>query len=292
MTLNGEDKMNQSITIRVMHSLPGRVRLRLSLSPVSADDMIKTVKDHPGISEITFNGYSKSVLLKYDPDETSQEELIIRVAVFISLEHDLQPVRVYSDTKMLEMSESAFVSGFLILISLVSRIIPQTAAFRNLLDWIAGLGTAYSIFDHGYDEFKERGNFDPEVLSVIYLLTSFSQGKFLPSTLFTWIATFGRHLIRYTSKNVEIQPQPLPGSSKTTPQYEIVITPINRLPGRKMLFNFLPMLIMNAAMDNRKSIEGTLMDEMRKVSRDHGEVLEGFGKFKNGIPIRMQYSKN
>lgn len=284
--------MNDAITIRVVHSLPGRVRLRLSLPPLAADEMVKTVKDHPGISRISFNPHTRSVLLQYDLNETSQEELIIRVAVYISQENDLQPVRVFSEAKALEMSESAFFSGFLILASLAGRLIPQTAAFRSVLDWTAGIGTAYSIFDHGYEEFRERGNFDPEVLSVIYLLSSFSQGKFLPATLFTWIATFGRHLVRYSSKNVQIQPQHIEGSPENKPQYEIVITPINRLPGRKMLFNFLPMLIMNAAMGNRESIEGTLMDEMRKVSQDHGDVLEGFGKFKNGMPVRMQYSRN
>ncbi len=284
--------MTEDMKIKVIHSLPGRVRIRLNIFPKSVADMKRTVKNHVGISEINFNPYSKSMLLKYDPEETSQEELMIRVAVYISMENDLQPVRVFSDTKVLEMSESAFLSGFLILVSLVSRIIPQSAGFRNILDWIAGIGTAYSIFDHGYDEFKERGHFDPEVLSVIYLLSSFAQGKFLPAALFTWVATFGRHLVRYSSKNVEIQPRLVVDSPKNKPQYEVVVNPISQLPGRKMLFNILPVLIMNAAVGNRGNIAGTLMDEIRKVSLDHGEVLEGFGKLKNGMPIRIKYNKN
>ncbi len=283
---------NKHIIIRIIHTLKGRVRLRVNISPKSSEEMIDTVKSHPGIYEINFNKHTKSVLIKFDPAETSQEELIIRVAVFISLENGLIPARVYSDIKDLEMSDSAFLSGFLIFVSLFSRIIPGAAGFRNALDWIAGLGTAYSIIDHGYDEYKERGNFDPEVLSVIYLLTSFSQGKFLPSTLFTWIASFGRHLVRYSSKNVEIKPIRVSSSSKDKPQYEVVVTPINHLPGKKMLFNFLPKLIMNAALVNRGNIEGTLIDEIRKVSSDHGEVLEGFGKFNNGIPIRLLDNKN
>jgi len=284
--------MANTLKVKVVHSLPGRVRLRLSVLPDDAGKMIKTVKNHPGIENIGFSQVTRSVLLRYNPAETSQEELIIRVAVFISLENELQPVQVFSDTGVSEVSDTAFLSGFLILVSLASRIVPQLATWRNMFDWIAGVGTAYSIFDHGYEEFRERGNFDPEVLSVIYLLTSFSQGKFLPATLFTWIATYGRHLIRYSAQNVEIHPRRIADSPKNKPQYEVVIDPINKLPGKKMLFRFLPMLIMNAAMGDKGRIAGTMMDEIRKVSQDHGEVLEGFGKFRNGIPIRLHYSKN
>jgi hypothetical protein len=254
--------------------------------------MIRTVKNHPGIQQIQFNPHTNSILINFDNHETSQEELIIRVAVFISLENEFSPVQVFSDIKLSEMSDSAFLSGFLILISLAGRVLPQLSTFRSMIDWIAGMGTAYSIFDHGYKEFRERGNFDPEVLSVLYLLSSFSQGKFLPATFLTWIATYGRHLVRYSAQNVEIQPRRVESASKDKHQYEVASEPISRLPGQRMLFRFLPLLIMNAAMGDRGRIEGTLMDEMRKVSVDHGEILEGFGKFKNGIPIRMQYSKN
>ncbi len=284
--------MNQDIILRVVHSLPGRVRLRMNILPVSPQNMIKTVKDHPGISEITFNPHTRSVLIKFEPGMTSQEELIIRLAVFLSLEKEFTPVRVLSESHAKEMSESAFISGFLILISLFGRVLPQAKAYQQLLSWLAGGATAYSIFDHGYKEFKERGNFDPEVLSVIYLLTSFSQGRFFTATLFAWIATFGRHLIRYSSENVEIKPQPVQTSQKDKAQYKVVINPLNQLPGRKLFFNFLPMVIMNIATGNRGAIEGTLMDEMRKVSADHDQILEGFGKFKNGMPVQIQYQRS
>ena len=59
-----------------------------------------------------------------------------------------------------------------------------------------------------------------------------------------------------------------------------------------MIFRFLPMIIMNLAMGDAGQIQGTLMEEIRKVSTDHGDVLEGFGKFKDGIPIRLKYSRN
>ncbi len=284
--------MRTELSIRVIHSLPGRLRLRMTVPPRSTRDMIATVRKHPGIHTLSFNPHTRSVLVTYDPAETSQEELIIRLAVYISQEHDLNPVRVFSNINTLEVSQSAFVSGFLILVALFSRVIPRLGNIRNTLDWISGIGTAYSIFNHGYDEYKKRGNFDPEVLSVVYLLSSFSQGKFLPATLFTWIATFGRHLVRFGSQNVEIQPRQTGDASGDKPQYEVAINPINQLPGGKNIFRLLPMMIMRVAVADQGRIEHTLMEEIRQVSKEHGEVLEGFGTFKNGIPIRMHYGQS
>jgi len=284
--------MTDKLSIKVIHSLPGRVRLKLSITPKNINELYKTVKAHPGIYEVKFSSYTNTLLVKFDQVETSQEELIIRVAVFISLENDYQPVQAYSDTEVSEISNSGFLAGFLIGISVLSRVLPQITRFRSYVDWAAGLGTAYAIVSHGYDEFKERGNFDPEVLSVIYLLTSFSQGKFLPATILTWITAFGRHLIKYSSKNVEIHPQQVIDSGSDKTHYEVVIHPINKLPGKKMISRFLPMIIMNLAAGDPGRIQGTLMEEMRKVSTDHGDILEGFGKFKNGIPIRIQYGRN
>ena len=286
------NKLNDNIFIQVIHSLPGRVRVKLSKSPASAEEMIEMVKSHPGIFEIGFNPISQTTLIKFDTSETTQEELCIRIAVFLSLENELNPVRVYSDTEMIEISDSAFLSGFLIFLSLGARMLPQTRGITNILDWIAGIGTAYSIVEHGYEEFKEKGSYDPEVLSVIYLLTSFSQGKLLSANIISWIATYGRHFARFTSKNVEIKPRLIPSENGQDKQYEVIINPLNSVPQRKMLFKFLPMVIMNAASGGKTSIEGTLFDEIRKVATDHGDVLEGFGKFKDGIPIRIQYNKN
>jgi hypothetical protein len=106
------------------------------------------------------------------------------------------------------------------------------------------------------------------------------------------VATFGRHLVEMPSKNVEILPKRV-GTNKKNDQYEVVIKPINRLPGKQMLFKFLPTLIMQTSMgDSARVLQGTLLDEIKKVSSDHGEVLEGFGQLQNGMPIRIQYTSS
>jgi hypothetical protein len=254
--------------------------------------MEKTVSSHPGIHEVKISHITQSMLLRFDPQTISQEELIIRAAVYLSLENDFTPIRIYSDIEVRELSNMSFLSGFLIISALGIKMFKRFSRIQPMLEWIAGISTAYSILDHGHRELKERGNFDPEVLSVLYLLMAFVQGNHLPASLFTWAATFGRHLLELPSKNVEIFPKKVGGDKKNM-QYEVVIKPINRLPGKQMLFKFLPALIMQTSMgDGARVLQGTLLDEIKKVSHDHGEVLEGFGQLQNGMPIRIQYSSS
>jgi len=276
--------------LRIIHQLPGRVRLKLDILPKDPSQMEKIVKGHPGIQEIRLSPLTKSLLLKFEPETITQEELIIRVAVYLALENNFSSVRVFSDVEVREMSNMAFMSGFFIVFALGGKLFRRFMRVQNVLDWTAGISTAISIFDHAHGELKERGNFDPEVLSIVYLLSAFMQGNLLPAALFTWIATFGRHLLEMPAKNVEISPREIQTKSGKKSQYEVVIKPINQLPGKQMLFKLLPAVIMQTSMgDSARVLQGTLLDEIKKVSHDHGDVLEGFGQLQNGMPIRIQY---
>jgi len=284
--------MQKTPQLRIVHQLPGRIRLKMNILPQDSSKMEKTVSSHPGIIEVKISSHTRSLLLRYESEIISQEELIIRAAVFLSLENNFCPVRIYSDIEVKELSNMAFLSGFFIVGALGIKLFRRFSRIHQLLDWIAGVSTAYSILDHGHRELKERGNFDPEVLSVVYLLMAFIQGNHLPASLFTWVGTFGRQLLEMPSKNVEILPKRI-GKNRKNEQYEVVIKPINRLPGKQMLFKFLPTLIMQTSMgDSARILQGTLLDEIKKVSKDHGEVLEGFGQLQNGMPIRIQYTSS
>jgi hypothetical protein len=277
---------------RIVHQIPGRIRIKMNILPKDNQKMEKTVRRHPGILEVKITPITRSLLLRFESETISQEELIIRAAVYLSLENDFSPVKIYSDIEVKELSNMAFLSGFFVVSALGIKLFKRFNKIHSMLDWIAGISTAYSILDHGHRELKERGNFDPEVLSVLYLLMAFVQGNHISASLFTWVATFGRHLLELPSKNVEIWPKKV-GSSKNSMQYEVIVKPINRLPGKQVLFKFLPALIMQTSMgDGARALQGTLLNEIKKVSNDHGEVLEGFGQFQNGMPIRIQYTNS
>lgn len=274
--------------IRLIHCLPGRLRVRLSVAPVQPDDMERAVQSHPGIHAVRYTAPTRTMLLSFDPAQTSQEELLVRMAVYLSLEHDQLPVRVYADVDMHDISATALFAGFLITAALGSRVVPRLASARTALDWAAGAGTAYSILDHAYGELRERDSFDPEVLSIIYLMTAFSQGRIVSAALFSWIATFGRHLLHYSSMNIEIRAVQKETDPAEQPAYEVLVNPLRQLPRRLGFLRLLPALIMHAAAGDAANIQGTLLDQVRRMTSNHGDVIEGFDQVKQGMPIRFQ----
>lgn len=49
--------------------------------------------------------------------------------------------------------------------------------------------------EHGYQELHARGSFDPEVMSVVYLINSIGKTNGMQASALAWALTFGRHLI-------------------------------------------------------------------------------------------------
>ena len=49
--------------------------------------------------------------------------------------------------------------------------------------------------EHGYQELHTRGSFDPEVMSVVYLINSIGKTNGMQASALAWALTFGRHLI-------------------------------------------------------------------------------------------------
>ena len=51
------------------------------------------------------------------------------------------------------------------------------------------------MVEHAYQELRVRGSFDPEVMSVVYLINSVGKPGAGRASLLAWIITFGRHLV-------------------------------------------------------------------------------------------------
>ena len=115
--------MEKTPQLRIVHQLPGRVRIKLDLLPKSGSQMEKIVKGHPGILEVRVSPITKSLLLKFEPEVITQEELIIRIAVLSCFENNFTPIRVYSDVEVREMSNMAFMSGFFIVCALGGKVV-------------------------------------------------------------------------------------------------------------------------------------------------------------------------
>ena len=83
--------------VTVVHSLPGRVRARLSVGPRDVQRMLSGIREHPGMESISFSPITRSILARFNPHEISQEEIVLRIAFHLSLDCGSAPVRLLAE---------------------------------------------------------------------------------------------------------------------------------------------------------------------------------------------------
>jgi hypothetical protein len=274
--------------VTVVHSLPGRVRSRLSVAPRDVQRMLAGVREHPGMESISFSPITKSILARFNPHEISQQEIVLRIAFHLSLDYDSAPVRLLAEPEQrLVLGGSATASAALLAMSLAMHGLLRAKGSPTRWDWLAGLSTAWAVVDHASEELQERGRFDPEVLSLAYLITAFVRGNFLTASVVTWLASFGRHLIAIAPTGVQVQPVEVRGRGNGQACYEVMIGPDVDAPERVRILSALQGLLKYAMTGGGSHGFRSLLEELRDISKVHGEVLEGFGRMPQGIPIRF-----
>jgi hypothetical protein len=250
--------------------------------------MLAGVREHPGMESISFAPLTRSILARFHPHEISQEEIVLRIAFHLSLDYDALPVRLLAEPEQRPaLGSSAAVSAVSLALSLVMRGLKIAKRSPNGWDWVAGLGTGWAVIDHAWKELRERGTFDPEVLSLAYLVTAFVRGNLLTASVVTWLASFGRHLVALPPTGVQVRPVEVRGRGNGVGSYEVIIGPDVDAPERIRILSALQGLLKYAITGGGAHPFRTLLEELRDVSKVHGEVLEGFGRMPQGIPIRF-----
>jgi hypothetical protein len=262
----------QQPAVTIEHELPGRLRLRLSHVLRQPERMRRLVAEHAGVGEVQYTAVSRSVLVRYDSKHISVEEIVIRIATGLSLE---------------QLTDSAFYSGVVLLAALALRLLGRSPATSATLDRIASFTTAGAALHHGWTDYRLRGNFDPEVLTVTYLLTAMLGGNALPAAIFTWVSTFGRHLVRLPAQGVEIRPAQI-GRDSRSPQFEVVVAPDRTPPDKATFFGMIPTMLFQAVTGGTPGQHMSLIEDIRRVAKMHDQVLEGVSGFQRGIPLRIR----
>jgi hypothetical protein len=274
--------------VTVVHSLPGRVRARLSVAPGDVPRMLAGVREHPGVESISFSPITRSILARFNPHEIRQEEIVLRIAFHLSLDCDSAPVRLLAEPEQRPvLGGSAVVSAAALACSLLMHGLKQASGLPTRWDWLAGLSTAWAVVDHASKDLRERGTFDPEVLSLAYLVTAMVRGNFLTASVVTWLASFGRHLVAIPPTGVQVRPVEVRGRENGQSRYEVMIGPDVDAPERVRIVSALQGVLKYAMTGGGAHGFRSLLEELRDVSKVHGEVLEGFGRMRQGIPIRF-----
>jgi hypothetical protein len=277
-------------SLTVLHCLPGRVRMRLSQPPADPEALIGFVGEHAGMGPIAYTARTGSLLVRFDPHAVTSEEITLRTAFRYAIDLGNRPVRLLAAPEQVTLQNSAVISGIAVLTALALRWLNPPKKGPRAIEWIAGLGTAVSVLEHGWRELRGRGYFDPEVLALAYLAAALVRGNVLKPSLVTWTATFGRHLVEAPSTGVLVEPVALPADEGRETRYELVVGPDVEARDRLRL-GIVGMLnsVLRYAMTGggAHGLRG-FWEELRDLSRVHGEVLEGSGRQREGIPIRFR----
>jgi hypothetical protein len=274
--------------VTVVHSLPGRIRVRFSEPPADPDQLAAAIREHPGMGRIDYTQMTRSLLVRFDPHAISQEEIALRIAFQFSLDQRGRAVRLLAAPEHEVLQSSAVLSAMGLAAAFGMRWLKPAAKIPTPLDWAAGLGTACSIVDHAWKEVRQRGYFDPEVLALAYLVPALVRGNFLKASVVTWLSTFGRHLIEVPATGVEVSPREIAATEHQAARLELVVSPDTETPEQTRILGALQGLLKYAMTGGGAHGVDSLWEEIRNVSRIHGEMLEGYGRMGAGIPIRFR----
>jgi len=272
--------------VTMIHALPGRVRVRFSAPPKDPDRLVAAVREHEGMLSIGYTPVTRSVLVRHDPREIVREEVVLRIATAWAIDLGGPPVRVLAQPERRDFSNLAILSAGLIGASLLLKLSRGTNT-ALLLERAAGTCTAAAVAEHAWRDVREEGHIHPEVLSIGYLISAFMRGNFLKASLITWFTTFGRHLLDAPRRGVVVTPVPIGDGEGDEPRYEVRVGPDMDLPERERIVGSIQALLKFAITGGAAHGERNLVDELRDVSRIHGEVVEGLGQARHGMPLKF-----
>lgn len=245
--------------IVIIHRLPNRIRMRLSLPIRDEGDFYSMLNEQGGIQQFQYNPVIKSLLVTFNHVEMDTEEVLIRTAIAYSRQYDMAPVRLYSDRPVKQITPMAYYSlGSIALMGLVASTgMLLNSTLREVLKWTMVGTTIGAVMEHAYDEISERGAFDPEVVSVMYLINSINKGNLLSASAISWIATFGRHLVQLSYEGAVIRVKEIKDSSRPGQYYDVTVYENTDQAGKlKFLKRFLSKFIENQHGGTRTAIAG------------------------------------
>lgn len=270
----------------VVHKIPGRIRMRLKRPPRSQNEFIYNIKRHNGIVIVEYTPITKSLLVYYNPSVVSSAEIIVRVGIALSLEYDNDKV----DLARIEKGQPLTTMDYYAASSLIGALISKSFLFSQqgikLIEYNAGMSTLAAVLRHAWIEVKKEGIYDPEVISVVYLVNSMLKGNFIGASIITWIATFGRHLLAPMEEHCVLEATEFI-DDEDKPYVDVIVrhpnpNQINASPLKLLVIGFGKIVGLN---HNKNKL--TIFEQIQQMSRRHGNVLEGVGRITTPVYMRL-----
>lgn len=266
----------------IVHELPGRLRLRLGRPPRNIEDMVASVRRHEGIGHVVFSPVTRSLLVRYNPALVNAVEILVRVAIFLSLHFENASVSISHALPSHNLRAIDYYAGSSLVVAALGRA--AAGPWAKVLEYHAGAATVVSVFNHAWQEVADEGVYHPEVISVMYLINSMLRGNMLTATAITWAATFGRHLLEATDEHCRLQAAAVDDDGSEA-YIDVMVKPM-RPPQAN------PLKLVVAAMGSFIGLEqpggeNNIMRRIANMSANHGNVLEGMGRTPQRVYMRL-----
>lgn len=215
--------MNQP-TIVLVHRLTNRVRFKLSHPLRDKKETKEFLIEYEGINKFEYNEITRSILVEFNEYKVELNEVIMRLSISYSKQYDKMPINVFILKKKKNTSLVYYSIGSILLAGAAKNFTPfNNKEVVNFLSWLAVGTTAFAIIDHGYKELNEKGAFDPELVSFVYLLNSIKNGKLLTGSFVTWLTAFGRHSLDLPYQGITIKVKEFKNIYTEEPQYNLSV---------------------------------------------------------------------
>ncbi len=271
--------MKKALQITILHELPNRLRVGLSEPLRDPQAGAQVLQSHAGVEPIRYSAEIQTLLVRFDPSCIQREELLVRIALALSLENDFAPVRIRQGGGHDSLSLAEALSAATLLASYLARGIGAAAGLQKRLNFSAAALTGGAVLAHGAREICTHRVFHPETLSLLYLGIGALRGRALQAALVTWFAAFGRHLMEMERQAIQIKPTRAGDSSGIS----VSAVPASYSQSFLRILPELIRLIQHAGqpLDN-------MLENLREMSREHDGVLHALGPWQKGIPVEFK----
>ena len=168
-----------ALHLEVLSAMPGRIRFQLE-KPIKSDVPFLGIK---GVTRCRYNPRIGTLLCEYDQLTVTEEQLVGTALLHIK----------HSEEEGFSMAPSGYLA--LCCIALDGSLTLMGSTLTRFTRWLSVGATLAAVAEHGYQELHARGSFDPEVMSVVYLINSIGKTNGMQASALAWALTFGRHLI-------------------------------------------------------------------------------------------------
>lgn len=278
-----------NLSITIIHKLPGRIRLSLSWPPKDIKKLETDVIRHEGIQSVSYNSITKSVLVYYNPAQIDFSEIIMRLAIFISVEYNMKKVIICNTHTSVGLKNLEYYSGISLMLSWLAKRANLSQDIQRILNYNAGLSSISAVLHHAWAEIKKVGVYDPEVVSVVYLINSVVKKDFLLASTLTWFITFGRHLFECENESVVLQAFRTQNKNSGNTYYDVAVKPQNNLSDKFTIIRAVLNSLTKAIGITSREDNVSLMKQIKSVSKVHENVLEGIEHKDQQVFLRLEY---